>query len=153
MKKILLALTLLTSPALANTTVEDWIESPGVPIAGDQIDLSDFKWRARALIVFAESEFDPSFIQQMEWLTTETDALIDRDILWVFDTNAETPSDLRRQFRPHGFTLILIGKDGEIKLRKALPFDMREISRSIDKMPLRQLEVEERRGSQMILDN
>ena len=47
----------------------------------------------------------------------------------------------RRKFRPRGFMLTLIGKDGEVELRKPFPWDVREISRSIDKMPLRQQEI------------
>ncbi len=153
MKFLMFALTFLAAPAMAQSTVESWLENPGAPIDAAQVDLDTFKWRARPLIVFADSPFDPSFIQQMELLTEDVDDLIDRDILWIFDTDTENRSELRRQLRPHGFGLVLIGKDGQVKLRKALPYDMREISRTIDKMPLRQLEVEERRGSQMILDN
>ncbi|MEM9709036.1 MAG: DUF4174 domain-containing protein [Pseudomonadota bacterium] len=40
--------------------------------------------------------------------------------------------------------LTLIGKDGTVKLRKPRAWDVRELSRSIDKMPLRQDEI--RRG-------
>jgi hypothetical protein len=42
--------------------------------------------------------------------------------------------------------LVIIGKDGEVELRKPAPWDVREITRSIDKMPLRQQEVQDRRG-------
>jgi hypothetical protein len=34
-----------------------------------------------------------------------------------------------------------MGKDGQIKLRKPFPWDARELSRSIDKMPMRQQEM------------
>jgi hypothetical protein len=37
--------------------------------------------------------------------------------------------------------MVLVGKDGQIKLRKPLPWDVREISRVIDKTPLRQQEL------------
>ena len=37
--------------------------------------------------------------------------------------------------------LTVIGKDGGVKLRKPFPWDVRELSRSIDKMPLRQQEI------------
>ena len=36
--------------------------------------------------------------------------------------------------------------DGQVKLRKPLPWDVRELTRSIDKMPLRQQEIDEGRG-------
>ncbi|MEO0922698.1 MAG: DUF4174 domain-containing protein, partial [Pseudomonadota bacterium] len=42
--------------------------------------------------------------------------------------------------------LALVGKDGTIKLRKPVPWDVRELSRVIDKMPMRQQEVRDRRG-------
>jgi hypothetical protein len=35
----------------------------------------------------------------------------------------------------------LIGKDGQTKLRKPLPWSIREISRAIDKMQIRQDEI------------
>ena len=36
---------------------------------------------------------------------------------------------------------ILIGKDGQVKLRKPSPWNIREIARVIDKMPIRQQEI------------
>ncbi len=42
--------------------------------------------------------------------------------------------------------LVLVGKDGSVYLRKPFPWDVRELSRSIDKMPLRQQEMRDRRG-------
>jgi hypothetical protein len=47
--------------------------------------------------------------------------------------------------------LVLIGKDGQIELRKPAPWDVREITRSIDKMPLREQEVEDRRAIPSLL--
>ena len=41
--------------------------------------------------------------------------------------------------------LVLIGKDGSVYLRKPFPWSVREIGRSIDKMPLRQQEIRDRR--------
>ena len=52
----------------------------------------------------------------------------------------------RLRLRPRGFMMVLMGKDGEVELRKPAPWSIREISRSIDKMPLRQQEIEDRRG-------
>jgi hypothetical protein len=45
--------------------------------------------------------------------------------------------------RPRGFMLTLVGKDGAIKIRKPFPQDVREITASIDKMPMRQREIRE----------
>lgn len=153
MKKLMFALSFLANPVFAETAVDDWRQNPAAPIPAADIVIADFKWQARPVIVFADSKFDPAFILQMEYLAEGETDLVDRDIVWIVDTDTETQSDLRRKLRPHGFGLVLIGKDGGIKLRNALPWDLREISRVIDKMPMRQLEVEERRGNQMDLSN
>ena len=50
-------------------------------------------------------------------------------------------STLRKTLHPKGFNWVLIGKDGKIKLRKPFAWDMRELSRVIDKMPIRQREM------------
>ena len=55
-------------------------------------------------------------------------------------------SALRERLRPRDFMLVVMGKDGEIELRKPNPWPGREISRSIDKMPLRQQEIDAARG-------
>ena len=57
-----------------------------------------------------------------------------------------TLGPLREKLRPRGFMLVLIGKDGGVKLRKPFPYNVRELSRNIDKMPMRQREIRERRG-------
>jgi len=69
-----------------------------------------------------------------------------RDVVVFVDTDPKARSALRKKLRPRGFMLVLIGKDGGVKLRKPLPWSVRELSRSIDKMPTRQREIEARRG-------
>lgn len=106
-------------------------------------DLSEFRWKKRPVVVFADSVDDPAFIEQMDLLRTREGALIERDIIVLTDTDPATRSPLRLKMRPRGFMLVLVGKDGDIKLRKPFPWSVREISRSIDKMPMRQREIRE----------
>lgn len=113
--------------------------------AGEQL-LADFMWVARVLVVFADSPNDPNFITQMEYLAERPEDLIDRDVVVITDTDPAAKSPIRMALRPRGFDLVLIGKDGSRYLRKPLPWDMREITRSIDKMPLRQQELRDLRG-------
>ncbi len=110
----------------------------------DQTDLSQFVWIKRPVIVFADSPNDPRFAEQMALLEERVDALAERDVVVLVDTDPAAKSDLRRKLRPRGFMLVLIGKDGGVKLRKPFPWDVRELSRSIDKMPMRKQEL---RGS------
>ena len=111
------------------------------------VDLEDYLWVKRPIVVFADSDQDPRFIEQMELLLDRPAALQDRDAIVITDTDPRDESELRRKLRPRGFMLVLIGKDGGVKLRKPLPWDVREISRTIDKMPVRQREIRERSGS------
>jgi hypothetical protein len=113
--------------------------------AGDT-DLSVYKWDKRPIIVFADSPEDPYFAEQIDKITEGLDVLADRDVVVLTDTDPDTLSPLRRKFRPRGFMLVLVGKDGHVKFRKPLPWTVREITRSIDKMPMRQREIRERRG-------
>lgn len=113
--------------------------------AGDS-DLSEFLWLKRPIVVFADSPADPRFAEQIELLTQGLDALEIRDVVILTDTDPAAKSPLRLKLRPRGFMLVLVGKDGVVELRKPLPWTVREISRSIDKMPSRQREIEDRRG-------
>ena len=143
------AATSATAQEAENTTVLDrWSEDRSLHFDGSEINLNDFVWRARVLVVFAETEFDPLFQRQIELLDTDLAALAERDVVIVMDTDADNRSDLRNALRPRGFGLVLVDKDGRVALRKPQPWDIREISRAIDSTPLRQLEIEERRDSQ-----
>ena len=113
--------------------------------AGEQI-LDDFHWVSRPLVIFADSPNDLRFRQQMELLAERPEELIERDVVVITDTDPTANSPIRQELRPRGFALVLIGKDGFKYLRKPLPWDVREISRSIDKMPLRQQELKDMRA-------
>lgn len=111
---------------------------------GTDASLEEFRWVARPVVVFADSPNDPRFVQQMEEIRARESALAERDVVVLTDTDPSARSDLRRELRPRGFMLAIIGKDGTIIVRKPLPWDVREITRSIDKQPLRQQEIRDR---------
>lgn len=110
-------------------------------VTADMQDLSEFRWKKRPVVVFADSENDPAFIEQLELLHAREEELIERDIIVITDTDPAAASPLRLKMRPRGFMLVLVGKDGGIKQRKPFPWNVREINRSIDKMPMRQREI------------
>ncbi|WP_299412050.1 DUF4174 domain-containing protein [uncultured Sulfitobacter sp.] len=118
--------------------------SPDLPVMvrqASETDLSEFKWKKRPVIVFADSEDDPAFIEQIELLARGAEGLSTRDVVVIVDTDPDGRSDIRLRMRPRGFMLTLVGKDGAVKLRKPFPWSVREITRSIDKMPMRQREI------------
>lgn len=108
----------------------------------DVFNLDQFLWRKRVIIVFAESPNHPLFSQQKDLFRAFPEELMERDIVILTDTEPIARTALRQQLRPRGFSIVIIGKDGEVKLRKPFPWSVREISRAIDKMPLRQLELQ-----------
>ena len=111
----------------------------------EEAELASFLWKNRLIVVFADSNADPRFVEQVELLAERSSDLAERDVIIVLDANPAAKTALREKFRPRGFMLMLIGKDGQVYLRKPLPWNVREISRSIDKLPQRQQEVRDRR--------
>jgi len=138
---------LFAAPAYASRA-ENMVDDPLV-VTMDEVNLSELKWQKRPVVVFADSPNDPAFAEQMSLLLSREGALRERDVLVITDTDPDAASDLRRKLRPRGFMLAILGKDGQVKLRKPFPWDVREISRSIDKMPIRQREIRELKESQL----
>lgn len=110
----------------------------------DVADLDQFVWEKRPIIIFADSPNDPNFQRQLEFLRAEPAELSARDVVVLVDTDPKAMGPLREKLRPRGFMLALIGKDGSVKLRKPFPWDVRELSRTIDKMPVRRRELRDR---------
>jgi hypothetical protein len=136
----------LTSPALAAQEAAAPAPDP-LFVDGTEVEIDAFHWLKRSIVVFADSPNDPRFIQQIDLLEDRTEALRERDVVVLTDTDPSARSPLRQKLHPRGFMMVLIGKDGTIYLRKPFPWDVREISRSIDKMPLRQQEIRDRRAN------
>ncbi|WP_108482614.1 DUF4174 domain-containing protein [Oceaniglobus ichthyenteri] len=137
------ALPLEPGQATVLSVVDRWKADPLAIFVGADVDLDDFKWIARPVIVFANSENDPAFQDQMRLLLDRPDALSDRDVVLITDTDPDGRSGVRLKLRPRGFMLALIGKEGDVQLRKPLPWSVRELVRSIDKSPIRQREMNE----------
>ncbi len=111
------------------------------------VTLDDFLWQKRPVVVFADSPVDPNFTDQMQMVTSRPFDLVERDVVVITDTDPAAETAVRETLRPRGFSVVLIGKDGQIEQRKPSPWSSRELSRAIDKMPLRQREVREQKGS------
>ncbi|GAA6182334.1 DUF4174 domain-containing protein [Shimia sp. NS0008-38b] len=107
--------------------------------------LEDFLWVNRPLVIFADTDRDPRFAQQMDLINALPQELLERDVVVLTDTDPAAQSALRETLRPRGFTMVLLSKDGTVYLRKPQPWTVREISASIDKLPLRQQEIRDRR--------
>lgn len=135
------------APSLAAAQSQEAQEGDMTPKDAVEANLNDFLWEKRPIVVFADTPRDPAFIRQLDLLEAREDALLDRDVVILTDTDPKAMSELREKLRPRGFMLVLIGKDGDVKLRKPFPWDVRELSRAIDKMPMRQQELRDRRAA------
>jgi hypothetical protein len=124
----------------------------------DPVDLDSYQGKNRLLILFAPSE-DASMYQSFkEQLQIRTQEMRDRDLVTfdLFESGEGRLDDrplhkeqilpLRKRFSINRgqCTVILIGKDGEVKFREQLPVDFSNILAIIDAMPMRQREIRER---------
>ena len=134
----------MVSSALAQESDTD--PASGIILDARDVSLDEFSWVKRPLVIFADTPADPRFIEQMGYLTERLDVLDSLDVVVITDTDPAAQSELRRKLRPRGFGLVLMGKDGVIYLRKPAPWKVREITRTIDKLPVRQQELRERPG-------
>jgi hypothetical protein len=136
-----LALTTTNSAATAEETLDIWRSDPTHIFDAKDVELADVIWAARPLVIFADSPLDPIFAQQMKLLRAGQAIVQDRDMIIIVDTDPSAKTIIRETLHPKGFNWALIGKDGMVKLRKPFAWDMRELSRVIDKMPIRQQEM------------
>ncbi|MGP4128622.1 DUF4174 domain-containing protein [Pantoea tagorei] len=103
--------------------------------------LEQYQWHNRPVIVFAPSEKDADYIRQMAILEKSKADLADRDIIVLSDTRPAAGGQLRSQFKPDGFEVVLVGKDGGVKVRQTTPLSSEELLSTIDRMPMRKADL------------
>ncbi len=107
--------------------------------------LADLLWVKRPLIIFADSPRDPRLDRQLRALEREREELEKRDVVIIVDTDPgpsrfdTTP--LREKFRPHDFNVLLIDKDGSVKMRRPVVVTAFDVMRLIDRLPSRREEI------------
>jgi hypothetical protein len=123
------------------------------------MDLNDYLWENRLLLLFAPSSDGDDFKGQKLELQSQWVGVLDRDliIIEIFrkgdsrlmndQLSRESAERLRRQFRvePDRFEVILIGKDGTVKLRNSEQVPVSDLFGLIDAMPMRQDEMRQRK--------
>ena len=122
------------------------------------MDLAQFQWKNRLLFIFAEDASHPLFKNLQSQILAQKAEVDDRDLI-VFEVPANGPArmgttNLDRQqadsLRNHfdlpnaAFSLILVGKDGGIKLKRSDQVDLTEVFGLIDSMPMRQREMQQK---------
>jgi len=146
-------LALLPSLALASATLA--AQSPST--TSGITTLAALRDTARVLLIFAPSPTDAQLQIQLRTLSEHGPDVASRDLVPIalpFNSPAPTPAvfvpaeaeSARRRFgvAPADFAVILIGKDGGEKLRSRKPLPISALNSSIDSMPMRQREVQQR---------
>jgi hypothetical protein len=120
------------------------------------VDPEILQWQNRILVVCAAGSEDSAYVAQLGMLATVQGRMRERDLV-TFHLTADTSSFEGRQLSAESreetierfeipldrFEVILIGKDGTIKLRRSEPTTAAEIFELIDSMPMRQREMRE----------
>ena len=120
------------------------------------MDLTQFQWKNRLLFLFAEDANDPFFKNLQSQIMAQKAEVDDRDLI-VFEVPAQGPARMNNSpldrkeadsIRTHfaipsnTFSLILVGKDGGIKLKSKDRVDLSDVFGLIDSMPMRQREMQ-----------
>jgi hypothetical protein len=119
-------------------------------------------WKHRLLVVFSPSANHPGALRQHGFFEQSAVGFRDRELLYVpvvagettmvrqQRVDAEAQAALRQEFgvESDAFAVLLIGKDGGVKLRRESPVANDELFALIDSMPMRQQEMrqQERQG-------
>ncbi|WP_127557427.1 DUF4174 domain-containing protein [Nioella ostreopsis] len=138
----LITALLLALPAMAQDTETPPVaeESPAPELLildATETTLDEHLWASRPIVVFADTPRDPRFQDQLDLLLERPGPLIERDVVVIFDADPDANSEIRQALRPRGFSLVILQRDGRVALRKPTPWDVREITRAIDNLPMR----------------
>lgn len=142
----LIAALLMAATAPVSAPAADASASEELIVPAEGRTLEEYRWTKRPVVVFADNPADPRYVQQMQYITERAEALLERDVVVITDTDPSARTAIRRELRPREFMLVLIDKDGSRILRKPFPWSVRELSRSIDKLPARQQEIRDGRA-------
>ena len=122
-------------------SLKEWRQNKAAPIEAAEVDLADFRWEARPVVVMAQSADDADYRRQMEIFASAAPEVADRDMLILTDTDPEAGGTLRDKLGPQGFGVYLIGKDGGVKFSSGAPVEMTRFREIIDAMPMRRREM------------
>ena len=123
-------------------------------MADAQVDLKQYQWEKRLILLFAPSAEEQAYREQVVVLEG-SEGLLERDLLiaHLFETGSGQLGDevlsedeaaaLRSEYEVgDGFTFILIGKDGTEKRRSQEVVQVDDLFTQIDGMPMRQREMQ-----------
>ncbi len=125
--------------ALLSAVLWPLVSSDGRAAAAD--DPAAHAGRSRVLLVLA-APGDARMAEQARILAADRAGTAERDLVLLEPAVADQER-LRRRYgvAPDAFAVLLIGKDGGVKLRSAAPLAAGTLFETIDAMPMRQAEM------------
>ena len=107
--------------------------------------LNKYLWEKRIVLIFSKDKDISLYKEQKNQFSNLQDETNERDLVFIEifkDKNAKYES-LQDKFNPNSsdFKIILIGKDGGIKLNSSTVVTHEKIFSLIDSMPMRQMEM------------
>ena len=124
----------------------------------NKIDFEEYRWNNRPLFVFSPTPDREDYQKQLRDLSSKEERIEDKDMIvhlvleegnsFIGDLPLENKAvrQLQEKFEidPADFFIILVGKDGGVKLRKEEYTPMSDIFDLIDSMPMRKREMKEK---------
>jgi hypothetical protein len=122
--------------------------------ASDASAMSNYRWKYRPLLVFADGTASAALAQQRTIVAASRTGLAERKIVvvWVIGdavnselgpAPAQSAGALRARFGASttSFRAVLVGKDGGAKMSQSTPLDAARLFATIDAMPMRRDEM------------
>jgi hypothetical protein len=115
------------------------------PLGASAGTIDDYTWHKRVLIVFAKDAASPELAKQRALIDHAKEGYTERDLMpiEVIGQSVQGVSNsadaLRQKYgiAPGAFKVLLIGKDGGVKINSSEPIDTPRLFGTIDAMPMR----------------
>jgi len=121
----------------------------------EPFSLGDYQWENRLLVVSSPAPDEPKFARQLQQVAATGREFGERDLVLISLATDGTSLAGKRKLDPTqveeiraalgidagAFAVLLVGKDGTVKLSKNTIVPMDDIYALIDKMPMRQREI------------
>ena len=121
----------------------------------EPFSLGDYQWENRLLVVSSPAPDEPKFTRQLQQVAATGSEFGERDLVLISLATDGTSLAGKRKLDPTqveeirvalgidagAFAVLLVGKDGTVKLSKNTIVAMDDIYALIDKMPMRQREI------------
>jgi hypothetical protein len=119
-----------------------------LPLGAAAASIDSYAWHNRLLIVFADKASSPELAKQRALIADAKAGYAERDLVPIqvigdhVDGASDSADAMRRRYKvaPDTFRVLLIGKDGGVKMDSREPLEAQRIFGTVDAMPMRREE-------------